>query len=1014
MTLGGLRMKKALFPAKTRDFVLFIAILAAWLSCPVWADLVGLWQFNEGTGTLASDSSGYGHDAELWAGPDGLENGNPTASTLPHWITRPGGGNAVEMGTRTVGVPADSQNTNWNYVYVLGQYQAALANLGLNWTISFWYNQYTNDPTINIGGGGGYQRVISCPAYEYELGVSTFAFDYFWPYYPGGSTGPFSVQIGASSSLNTWHHIALVYDGTDLKKYVDGTEDLAARQNIPNASLPDTWTAGDWLYFGRQTYPEKDFFIGALDDIAIFNEALDQTQVSAIMSGDFSGPWVTTTVEDDDPITYLYDPSFIVRYKNGQVVLDFDEKSTDGDTQFSFNWNVEGVKDDSSYYGLVNAGDWDGDTTNIEYAGFTTVGDQLTQVSGWKPIHENVVYDFTARFGGEDAVGNIVGVKIFSIDASDPNVVTLLADLNETITTNETWIDKTLQYTADADDHLDSFKVVCYIEQGSGNPRGTAFGYFDFVRIDAVDFLTCQALVDYNYGQSLLTGDFLIDCKVNNKDFVYIADKWQTGGVEPQINPGELLANPDFYADINLIPNNADSLETAPSSWTFTTNLPGAVGGIWNLDRNGLINLDLAGDYQPAGGSVGVYLDPNTMMEQIIQTPIVNGQTYYMTSLISGSGEVSTGNAYGNLISAQLEIVDDSVSPTTSTLVIDANEVAGGGLVWRNTFASYTAQPADAGQYFRVKYAFGPIQAPGGGNLREPAGYGIIGKSSVTTTPPEIWPRENLLANGDFEDFSSLPVGDTFQNGFYLDSGTNEYGWFNLVDYYDRYTINNIPGWVTSSNGNGEYGLQCMYWAPAPQPATGRTSAWFQDSIEQEVAEHTMSLGETYYVDFIGSVNASAYSTGTPWPEEDPNLVVDVYWLASGQHDLSGVEGTQWGLITSVQGTLTGPLDGGGDVPNGTWVLPKSSFTVDSSLAGNGLYVKAYCNNPAVIYCTYDEIYLGYDERPEVGPYTCYEKVNKYGGTDVADLNQDCFVDVEDAGAFANEWLNCNDPEGCF
>ena len=121
---------------------------------------------------------------------------------------------------------------------------------------------------------------------------------------------------------------------------------------------------------------------------------------------------------------------------------------------------------------------WDGDNTSIEYAGFCTVGDQITQTVIRRTINQGIGYRFVARVGGEDAIGNIVGVKYYAVDESEN--MTLLQDLNVTITANETWNDLEWAYTPAAAQDGQSFKLVCYIEQNSGNGRGTAFAYFDF------------------------------------------------------------------------------------------------------------------------------------------------------------------------------------------------------------------------------------------------------------------------------------------------------------------------------------------------------------------------------------------------------------------------------------------------------------------------------------------------------------------------------------------------------
>ena len=145
-------------------------------------------------------------------------------------------------------------------------------------------------------------------------------------------------------------------------------------------------------------------------------------------------------------------------------------------------------------------------------------------------------------------------------------------------------------------------------------------------------------------------------------------------------------------------------------------------------------------------------------------------------------------------------------------------------------------------------------------------------------------------------------------------------------------------------------------------------------------------------------------------------MVVEVYWLAPGVNTPTGTEGVDWGLITLLQEPITGSLVGNAtyDNPYGPWVLPERSFTADASLDGKSFYVSAYCNNAAVDYATFEEIYLSKEPRTQIGPYTCYEKTNIYGITTIEDLDGDCSVDLKDLLLFVDNWLGCNDPDGCI
>jgi Concanavalin A-like lectin/glucanases superfamily len=978
-----------------RRVALFILVSFLFISSVVSGDLLTYYDFELQPSTIVVDRSGNAHHGTMEYG----FSGTPDKETLPQYVTSHDSSYAMRFGYNDSGTPG----VTWNNFSV--PKKDDLVFIGQSWSMAFWCRQdMSNAPDGNSFWGPAYPRIISTPNYEIELGAGDEgdSASYFWPFnaspaYPDAASWDFGM---ANNPEDTWFHMAVTYDGTTFRQYINGTQ-VYTRATM-GSFVESTWGtlyAGVPLRIGAQCNDNKSYLVGLLDDVAIWNETLSPSEVSDVMSGDYFVPYKTPITvgvpEDDKPITYLYDPSFIVRYNNDQVVLDYDEKAPG---EMSWNWQMEGTLSDPNVYGLVNAGLWDGDESVIEYAGYCTVGDNISQVALGRIAFEDIKYEFKARVGGENAIGNVVGVKFYRVDLESPygNEV-LVSDLNTTIAANDTWYELSGFYNSVAADDNHRFKAVCYIEQGTGPGRGDTFGYFDYVRIDPNEFLSCEAMVAYNFGESGLSRDLNNDCRVDLVDFSIVAGEWLAAAPpEPSINAGELLMNSDFYADLDLVPNNMDYVGAAPTGWEFvpaTTNPDAA--GIQNLDRDGMAANS---SNQPAGGSVVAYIDPNTMMQQVVSsTPIQNGETYYISSMVGG-----LGGPYLSMLTMTLEYVNSPTNPTTIVEIADPNFIMPENLAWRQVTAEYTADASAAGNYLRLKFDYGSNPFPGS----VASGYGAIGKTSITTVKPETWPRENLLVNGDFEDYSSLSMGTN-----------NNDGWLDLFSFVAHWTQDSIPGWDASSNASGYYGLQCMLWAPAPQPVMGRVSAWFADKIEQKVTSETIQDGQTYYLDYIASINSEAYVSGSAlWPDEDPNMVVDIYWLASGEDDLTGTEDLDWGLITSLGAPITGSLVGNGDYDNpyGPWVSSETNFTADMSLDGKSFYVSAYCNNAGVDYATFEEIYLSKAPRAQIGPYTCYEQTNVYGITNLSDLNGDCSVDLDDLVLLADNWLGCNDPTGCL
>jgi hypothetical protein len=239
------------------------------------ADLRAWYAFDETSGDYAYDSSAYGNTGLLVAE---TEVGNP-ATPLGFTTTQPeriGGvnGNALLFSSPALG--------NYNTVRVAKS--DSVRYMGGAFTFAFWLRQ--DSRATSAGGGAGYQRIISCPNYEVELGVPSWEYDYIWPYDNSG----LQVDIGATiysrgeAVVGDWFHMAITFDGQYLKKYLNGQETFS--KDYSGQNLIDIWQFG-WdeapLTIGGQTWPNKDFFIGAMDDVAIWGNAyLDAAQVASL------------------------------------------------------------------------------------------------------------------------------------------------------------------------------------------------------------------------------------------------------------------------------------------------------------------------------------------------------------------------------------------------------------------------------------------------------------------------------------------------------------------------------------------------------------------------------------------------------------------------------------------------------------------------------------------------------------------------------------------------------------
>jgi hypothetical protein len=93
-----------------------------------------------------------------------------------------------------------------------------------------------------------------------------------------------AVQTTPILGLNTWYHIAGVFDGSTLKLYVNGVLQATA-----NASGTQTLGTGVVMNLGdNPTWPGR-FFRGSMDEIRIWNVARTESQIQEFMSVELTG-----------------------------------------------------------------------------------------------------------------------------------------------------------------------------------------------------------------------------------------------------------------------------------------------------------------------------------------------------------------------------------------------------------------------------------------------------------------------------------------------------------------------------------------------------------------------------------------------------------------------------------------------------------------------------------------------------------------------------------------------------
>ena len=136
---------------------------------------------------------------------------------------------------------------------------------------------------------------------------------------PGANTVDFTVSVSAgdlssSRSINDgqWHHVAGVYDGTNMFLYVDGTLDISqpATGLIPQNSDPLAIGANVQAYVpGCGCNEPGYFFNGLIDEVSIYNRALTAQEIQAIYAAGSAGKCnVPTPLAANVPVIFAFSP----------------------------------------------------------------------------------------------------------------------------------------------------------------------------------------------------------------------------------------------------------------------------------------------------------------------------------------------------------------------------------------------------------------------------------------------------------------------------------------------------------------------------------------------------------------------------------------------------------------------------------------------------------------------------------------------------------------------------------
>ena len=230
--------------------VSFLLVLSLILTNTTSAELVGWWKLDDGSGATAFDSSGNGNDGTL--------EGNP------QWVEGQLGG-------------AWEGSGSGDYIRVPHSDSLDISDAV---TVALWvYGGIPPDQVICKGSGGG----AWVASYSFRIDDNS---SYVRQINFRGRVGTNDDALNSASPIpqDEWTHIAITFDvgaqGNNQKIYINGQLDIESRSENPLSTNTDD------LLIGADAYSTTRWhWQGMLDDIRIYNQALPEGQIQAIMAG---------------------------------------------------------------------------------------------------------------------------------------------------------------------------------------------------------------------------------------------------------------------------------------------------------------------------------------------------------------------------------------------------------------------------------------------------------------------------------------------------------------------------------------------------------------------------------------------------------------------------------------------------------------------------------------------------------------------------------------------------------
>jgi Concanavalin A-like lectin/glucanases superfamily len=317
--------------------------------------LVGHWSFDEGNGNVVYDYSGNDNDGTIYGAKwvDGISGKALEFDGRDDYVEVPDD-DSLDI---TTGITIDvwiKPGTQIDHANIVDKCHTSTDNTG-------WVLEYTG----NILGHTTTDRV------------------YFWSgngsSYSHSNTKDMPITTTFLND-NSWHNVVGTYDGTTARIYVDGVE-----EDSSTSISGDIKITSHNLNIGRWGYIPSRYFNGTIDEVYIFNRAIDESEVGQLYNLSVVGKQISVTYCDFDDITYEI-ASLLSSYDEDEIViimgsnLDFEDRTLFllASSQIDELKNIRFISDSE-----VNS------TEDLDEKAIILIGSEKTNILSEKLINKN-------------------------------------------------------------------------------------------------------------------------------------------------------------------------------------------------------------------------------------------------------------------------------------------------------------------------------------------------------------------------------------------------------------------------------------------------------------------------------------------------------------------------------------------------------------------------------------------------------------------------------------------------